>query len=162
MPRVCTACQHPKVAAINKELLAGVAHLALEKRYGVLRDALRRHAATHIPKALAQAAQAGAVASADTLLAQLEGLRGDAERIGRKAERARDYRGALAGVRELTRLVELAARLAGELREGVTVNVAVLPEWVALRGRIVVALAPYPEAARAVSAALVEGSDAGA
>ena len=47
----------------------------------------------------------------------------DAKRIAGAAEGANDLRTALAGVRELTRIVELLAKLRGELREGTTVNV---------------------------------------
>src|SRR6202044_1772919 len=57
------------------------------------------------------------VSRADSLIDQLKQLATDARRIQKKAEAANDYRGALAGVRELTRLVELAARLSGELNE---------------------------------------------
>ena len=41
----------------------------------------------------------------------------EAARLKEKAEKAKDYRTALAGVREMARLVELAARLAIEERE---------------------------------------------
>jgi hypothetical protein len=60
---------------------------------------------------------AAEVSRADSLIDQLERLKEDARRIKQKAEAAKDYRTALAGVRELTRLVEFAARLSGELNE---------------------------------------------
>jgi hypothetical protein len=47
-------------------------------------------------------------------MAQLEKLASDARRIQEKAERAKDYRSALAGVRELTRLVELTVKLSSD------------------------------------------------
>lgn len=52
-------------------------------------------------------------------------LEEEARRLGKKAEDAGDLRGALAAVRELVRIVELLARIQGELKEpgGTTVNV---------------------------------------
>jgi hypothetical protein len=82
---------------------------------------LFRHKA-HLSETLMKSCEAGEVLRADSLVDQLKRLTDDARRIQKKAEAAMDYRGALAGVRELTRLVELAARLSGELA-GQHVNV---------------------------------------
>lgn len=48
----------------------------------------------------------------------------------------------------------LAAKLLGELDERPTINVLLSPEWVALRGQLLTALAPYPEARAALGEAL--------
>ncbi len=53
--------------------------------------------------------------------------------------------------------LELLAKLVGQLDERPVVNLLVAPEWVALRSRMVVALAPFPEARLALAAALEEG-----
>jgi hypothetical protein len=55
------------------------------------------------------------VAHGDSLLAQLRDLTAEAQRLKATAERAGDYRAALAAVRELCRIVELMAKLSGEL-----------------------------------------------
>lgn len=52
--------------------------------------------------------------------------------------------------------LELLGKLLGELDERPTVNVLVLPEWAAIRGAMVKALRPYPEARQAVAVALVQ------
>jgi hypothetical protein len=52
-----------------------------------------------------------------TLVSQLKHLVGDARRIQEKAESDNDYRVALGAIRELTRIVELTARVSGELNE---------------------------------------------
>lgn len=157
MPQVCTVCKHPDRAKIDAEIVGGTGNLTIAKRYHLSKDAVRRHGEGHLPARLAMAAEAVEVASADALLGQLERLRGDAERIKRKAERGRDFKTALAGVRELTRLVELAARLAGELPTA-NVNLVLSPEWTMLRTRLLAALLPYPEARVAVSRALLEAN----
>lgn len=47
----------------------------------------------------------------------LNHLTAEAARLKQKAEKAKDYRTALAGVREMSRLVELVMRLAAEMQE---------------------------------------------
>jgi hypothetical protein len=56
---------------------------------------------------------------------------------------------------QLTRQIELLAKLLGELQQEGTVNVVLSPEWQTIRATLLAALAPYPEAGRAVTAALV-------
>lgn len=48
----------------------------------------------------------------------------------------------------------LVAKLLGELAHTGTVNVVLSPEWLALRGRLLTALSPFPEAREAVVTAL--------
>ena len=57
------------------------------------------------------------IAQADDLLAQLKQLNAKARELAAKAEAAGDYRTALMAIRELTRLLELTAKLTGELDE---------------------------------------------
>ena len=88
--------------------------------------------------------------------AQVETLRQKATRIGDKAEKAGDLRTALQGVRELVRIVELLARLQGELQEAPIVNILLLPEWVQVQTVLLAALAPFPDARAAAAQALLE------
>jgi len=55
---------------------------------------------------------------------------------------------------QLAGQLELLAKLLGELKDGATVNVAILPEWNALRATILTALLPYPQTRAAVADAL--------
>jgi hypothetical protein len=96
------------------------------------------------------------VSHADTLLEQLTQLTADARRIGHKAERDRNYGTALMAVRELVRIVELTAKLRGELQQEGTTNITINAEWVAVRTVLLQALAPYPDARAAVAEALLE------
>jgi hypothetical protein len=58
------------------------------------------------------------LASAAALLAQLKALMEEAQNVLREARRKRDAVHALAGIRELARLLELAAKLTGRLDGG--------------------------------------------
>ncbi len=159
MPRICTVCSHPQIEAINKALLAGEPNRRIATRENVTEAALRRHkAAGHIAEHLSQAHDAQDVAQADDLLAQLRGLQTEAHRIKDKAENSKDFKTALSGIGQLVKIIELMAKLRGELDERATVNVILSPQWVTLRSSILVALAPYPDARRAVVEALADVS----
>ena len=63
----------------------------------------------------------------------------------------------LTTVAQLTKQIELLAKLLGELEQEGTVNVLITPEWLTLRGTILPALATYPEAKAAVATQLTGG-----
>jgi len=158
VPRRCTLCVHPEREAIDARIVGGEAARLLAAVYGVSDRALRRHAANHLPAALADAQSAKAATKADDLLGKVAQLEADAQRLGRTAEAAGDLRTALGAVRELVRIVELLARLRGELddRAQVTVNVLASAEWLAVRDAVFGALTAYPEARAVVSSRLLE------
>jgi hypothetical protein len=156
MPRVCTVCTHPENKAINAALVAGTPAPRLAALYRVSDDALLRHKEAHLPSIMTKAKSARDVTHADGLLAQVRTLQGKATGLLLKAEGEGDYRTALAGVREARGCVELLAKLLGELNDGPTINIVVSPQWVEIRNVVVKTLAPYPEAAHAVAAALAE------
>jgi hypothetical protein len=104
----CTVCRHTQSRAIDEALVVGVSVRSLSKRYGLARSSIQRHQAHHIPQTLAKAAERAAERREDGLLGSFEGLVADAHRLKRKAEAAKDYSTALAGIREITRLLELA------------------------------------------------------
>jgi len=105
---------------------------------------------------LIQAQAAQEAANADDLLGQIEDLRRQAQAIKDQAMKTNDLRTALQGIRELVRIVELLAKLRGELDERAQINILLLPEWVQVRTRLLYALTPYPEARQAAAAALLE------
>jgi hypothetical protein len=112
MPRPCTVCQHPDRPAIDDALVAGTESLIeLSRQHPFSRAALDRHRRRHVPAALIMARQAGALADATTLADRVNFLVGEAQRLKDKAERRHDYRTAMAGIRELTRLLDLTLRL---------------------------------------------------
>jgi len=81
-------------------------------------------------------------------LIELRELTYEARRLKAKAEREGDLRTALAAVRELYRIVELMARLRGELREGVEariLNVHLDPETARRIADTFLARHPKPE-----------------
>ena len=158
MPRLCTICHHPQRAAIDQALLTAAPYRSIAQQFAASSDAVYRHKQDHLPQHLCQAKAAQQVSQADALLAKVQALEADARRIQGHAEADGDLRTALQGIRELVRLIELQARLLGELKDGTTVNLLVLPQWQSLRTTILMALVPYPEARAAVATAVLQGS----
>lgn len=156
MPRTCTICLHPEREAINQALVGPEGYRAVAQRFAASPDAMYRHKADHLPIALVKATEAAQIADADTLAAKLRMLTIDAQRIRDKAEAAGDLRAAIVGNRELVRIVELMAKLAGELQQEGTTNILISPQWVQLRTVMMQVLWSYPDARIAVAAALAE------
>jgi hypothetical protein len=152
---MCTVCTHPDRLAIDQALIAGETFRYVAERFGTSATALFRHKAEHLPTAMVQAQAAEEVARADTLLDQLAALQTDARRIGKKAEDRGDLRTALAGIRELVRIVELTAKMIGELDERPQVTLVTAPEWLQVRAALLEALRPYPDARHAVATRLL-------
>ena len=116
MPRTCTTCSHPHRDEIDRRLLDGAPLRNIAKQFSVSSASLFRHN-KHISKTLSNARQEAEILRADGLMEHLNHLTAEAARLKQKAEHAKDYRTALAGVREMSRLLELAVRLAVELQE---------------------------------------------
>ncbi len=159
MPRPCTVCNHPNKEAIDQALIDNEPFRHIAARENVTTSALQRHKnGGHITAAMVQAAGVAEIAHADSLLDQVNELKREARAIKDKAEQANDYKTALMGIRELTRIIELLAKLQGELQENQTINIlAVSPEWVKTRTAILQSLEPYPDARQAVIKALANG-----
>jgi len=86
------------------------------------------------------------------VLQQLRTINGAALTVLRDARAAQDGDLALKAIDRICRQIELQAKLLGDLDERPVVNVLLSPEWLVLRGQLVAALAPFPEARVAVAA----------
>jgi hypothetical protein len=89
----------------------------------------------------------------DTLLARL--LEGGLQPVGYEVKHADPRELMLKAVAQLRPSVELLAKLVGDLDERPQVNVTLSPEWQRIRGAVLDALAPYPDARMAVARRLV-------
>lgn len=157
MPRPCTICSHARRAEIDAALVAGQApNTTIAALFGVTESAIRRHAREHLPAALTKAQEAQEVAQADDLLGQVQNLQSRTLAILKTAEATGDLRIALQAIAQARNNLELLARLLGELHDQ-EIKVAVLvasPDWLRLRGAILAALEPWPDARLAVAEAI--------
>ena len=159
MPRACSICTHEEAHMINVALVSREPYRAISRRFGVSKDALKRHSGEHIPKLLVEASRAVEVSNADDLLGRVEDLQGRTLAILEAAEQTGELRTALAAIREARGNLELVGRITKELGER-PVNVLISPEWLELRAVIIAALGPHPAARGAILRAL-EGAGSG-
>ena len=150
MPRPCSICQHPQRSEVEQALIDGEPFRVVAARFGTSTSTLQRHKA-HLPAELVRAKQAAEVSQSDDLLQKVANLENDARRIQRKAEKAGDLRTAVSAIRELTRVIELLAKLRGELQaQPTTINVQVIAPM------ILAALSDFPDARTALASRLRE------
>lgn len=157
MAGTCTVCAHPERKAIDEALIVGTPLREITRRWGVSKDAASRHR-KHVSPALSRVvSRRRADAGPRSALDRLEELYGRANVVLTAAEREGQASLSLAAIRELRSIVEMLAKITGELDDRPQVailNVHATPEWLATRDAMLGALAPYPEAAQAVAARL--------
>jgi hypothetical protein len=152
----CSICTHGERERIEQALIKGKPLRDIAGQHSVSRSALHRHKKHHLPPKLAKAEQAQEVAQADDLLEELGKLRRITWAILGKALAANDLKTTLQAVAQAKSNLELMARLEERLRDGVTINILAVPEWITLRTVILRSLEPYPEARLALAEALQE------
>jgi hypothetical protein len=155
MPRPCSICTHPQRDDIDTDIVRGQPFRRIATQRGVTEQSVRRHGAAHLPKSLARAHAAQAITQADDLLDEVRELHSRVRGILEKAEKSGDLRAATGAIREARSMIELLAKLTGELDDKPEVNVVLSPQWLTIRGAILEALEPFPEARVAVGARLL-------
>ncbi|WP_243092849.1 hypothetical protein [Thermus hydrothermalis] len=157
VPRRCTICTHPQREEIDRALVEGESFRNIAERFGVSLGALHRHR-EHVQDDVQRAVEAKAVQVGVSVLDRIRELNREARALLDEARSKGRYAAAVQAIGAATRLLELEAKLLGELDERPSVQVALVasPEWARLRAVVLEALAPYPEA----RAALVERLEA--
>jgi predicted transcriptional regulator len=151
VPRTCSICSHEHRDAMEDAFIVGQAKRRIASHYGVTERAVRHHLREHLPALLALARDAERAARADTLLDRMEALQSQTLAI---LDAPEDQRTALAAIAQARRNLELIGEVTRELDRGATINVALNPEWLELRGVIIAALEPHPTARDSVLRAL--------
>ena len=122
MPRKCSICINEQRPEIERSVLAGDSYRIVAQRFDVSRDAVVRHR-RHLLPVTPNSPRLNQIFESGTLVEQLRSLTSEAQRLKEKAETAGDFRTALAAVRELCRIVELVAKLRGEIDGRAEINV---------------------------------------
>ena len=154
MPRRCTICSHEHRDAMEDAFIAGQAKRRIASQHGVTERAVRYHMREHLPELLALARDAERAARADTLLDRIEALHSRTRAILEAVEGTDEHGTALAAIREARRNHELVGEVTRELDRAGSINVALNPEWLEIRGVIIAALEPHPAARDSVLRAL--------
>ena len=157
MGRGCSVCAHKDREAIDAALIRGDPAASVASRKGLSQWSMRRHREAHLPLELVALHGAGKDAEARSAVEAVRGLQKEALTVLNAAMAAGKQTVALNAIREARGLVELAARLTGELddRPQQVVNVLLSGEWHQLRAAIFDALAPHPKAREVVAQRLL-------
>lgn len=142
----CLVCQHQEQATITADLVRGVPLYRLSKRYGINRESLRSHLANHVSPAMASVHQVCDPAKS-AVLDKIEELLAEGDRMYEAARAVANMPMALRATAELRALLELKAKITGELdeRPAVTVNVQQSSEYITVRNIFFEEAEDYPE-----------------
>jgi hypothetical protein len=168
MGRRCSICDHPNRPEIELAVSRRVGVRQIAQKWGVSMWAISRHALNHLPPQVRSALAATGLPSpldldalrkseSEGLLQTLVNQRARLFRLLDAAEEVCDLKAATSVHGRITDNVALVAKLLGEIttHSQTTVNqLVVSPEYLTLRSKLLVALAPFPEARRAVARAL--------
>lgn len=167
MPRPDNVTRHEARAAIERDLALGVPLRRLANKYGVSKDALCRHR-KKLPPQLKAAMLAQSLrpevdletlrtSESEGLLANLAVQRSRLLLWQDSAQEAEQFGLATQISAQLHRNLELVGKYLGEFAQHhIVSNVSVLvsPQYLELRAALLKALAPHPDAKRAVAAVL--------
>jgi hypothetical protein len=165
---LCSICKHKSRHSIEVGLAHGIAHNALARRYGVSADAVGRHAVKHLSPALRAAIltaqkpssidlDALQASESEGLLNQLVHQRARLQQHVEMAVEFGDIKAAIGAESAITSNLALVGKLLGMIvqRHDVrSTSLLISADYLAVRQALVTALRPYPDAARAVGAAL--------
>ena len=118
--RPCSICIHPERASIEDALLRKTAMMTIAERFGVGSHAVWRHS-KHLARSVVCTGPTPLVERVELLMTRLQ-------EICSKAEKRREWRNAVAALKEVRECLELFARVTGQmpsLTAGSTVAVAV-------------------------------------
>ena len=166
--KACTVCESKFRHIIEVGLANGMSGAALAAKYAVSKDAIHRHSKNHLTPVMRAAiltAQAPSAVDLETLrTTETEGLLGHLvaqrarlEKQNEIALEAQDVRAAVAVEGAITSNLTLVAKLMGQLVQVHDVrhsSILISPDYLALRTKLFEALRPFPDAMRAVGAAL--------
>ena len=166
--RVCQVCGHPQRHLIELALVHRLPVRVVAKRFGLSKDCIFRHRRLHMPPQLIAAIAVAAHPSeidleqlqrseSEGLLGALVGQRARLQMISEMAFEAGELGAATSVERAITGSLEVTSRLLGMIvhRHDVrSTSILMSADYLQLRAAIVSALKPYPDAARAVGAAL--------
>jgi hypothetical protein len=122
----CQICIHPNRVDIEKAQLTGEANTRIGRRLRVSVDALDRHKTRgHISQTIAKSHAAVEALRGEDLQAQLRALSAQALSILAEARQTRQHQAALAAIDKMTKIIEIIAKLTGQLDESARVNILV-------------------------------------
>lgn len=170
MGKNCRVCAHPQRHLVELGLVHRLPVRILAARFDIPKTCVFRHRRLHMsPQLIAAIAMAQRPSVVDLeqlqrsesegLIGSLVSQRARLQMLSEMAFEAGEVSAGVAVERAITGSLELTSRLLGMIiqRHDVrTMNILISADYLQLRGAIIGALRPFPEAARAVGAALAQ------
>lgn len=173
----CTICIHPERSRIEHLMAAGASKRAIGERFNVSADAAWRHFANHVSPAMKAASVVKALApgveleamvteEANGLLHHLQNIRQKLYYSFDAAVEAGDRNATAILAGRLLENLRFLSELTGRLQKYATpnsvthINIQTSPQFLNLQAHLIQALAPFPEARRAVVQAFREVDEA--
>ena len=156
MAQVCTICSHNDKDKINRALLTGQSNRSIAAQYGLAETSLRRHKDNHLTQALIKGKEVQEVTQADTLIGDLQFLKGKAMTLLGKAQEVDDLKAASSLIGQARQVIETLAEVRGELDRTQTVNIFINPQFQQVQNIILHELEAYPEIRSRIVSRLTE------
>ena len=153
--KTCFICRHSERQAIEKAIIERVPYREIGERYGFSTNAVSGHK-RHMAEKIAAGQKAIDVSAASVLLEECQAMKRKSLQLMAKAEKAKDIKTAIAALRAQKDIVELLAKVCGELYSVKSINVTMSPQWLSLKKTIVLSLENFPEAREALVAAITQ------
>lgn len=157
MARACTICEHPDRDSIDAALVCCESQKVVAERYGVGKDAVRRHRLRHLSPALAAMQVEREQADKTTALEEIRDIISSMKRILAAAEQEGKPTLALSAAAGLGAQIERLAKLTGEWRDQqpiVTFNLLSSPEILAALNVVYSELVDHPDVRQRIAARL--------
>jgi hypothetical protein len=118
MPRVCTVCTHPDLAAIDRALIESTPNRRIAAQFRVSEASVRRHSSAHLPSTLVVASEAAKVKRADGLLEEAWRLQDEADALLAAAKKSGSVSAGTQALQAAQRGLALMATLRAQVQEG--------------------------------------------
>ena len=117
MARKCKVCSHKKTKDIENDIVQGMAHTQIGKKYGLDHQSVRYHSENHLPDKLVRAVQDKKANHAENILDGINNLLKRTKDILDSAEEKGHNRLALDAIKEARGTYELLSKIAVKLEE---------------------------------------------
>jgi hypothetical protein len=122
MSRVCSICSHASRSAIDLAITNGLPNRRIAAQHTVTEQAVRRHAADHLPVAMTKARDEADISHAIDVVQQLKAINSASLSVLADARKSGDGELALKAIDRVLRQIQLQAQLLGELAEQPTIS----------------------------------------
>ncbi|MEX0685756.1 MAG: hypothetical protein WD267_11485 [Balneolales bacterium] len=111
MAQICKVCSHPKTKEIEKDIINGLSHTKISKKYNVAYFSVRYHSEHHLPEKLVAAENRSEIQHTDGILQRVTRMLNESERILAEATDRGWHGTQLKAINQHNSSIELLAKL---------------------------------------------------